>query len=105
MYLRAKGNYKPGSDVDIALKGSEVDFLVASISGELNEETPLPYTFDVVAIDALDNEALKEHIQRVGVSFYKKGKAQWQKRELSTIAWETLRSLKMLMTELKQHVP
>lgn len=69
---RAKGTQKPGSDVDIALKGHGVEFLTAQVSGILNEETPLPYTFDVVAFDTLENKALKEHIQRVGLSFYSK---------------------------------
>lgn len=69
---RAKGTQKPGSDVDIALKGPGVEFLTAQVSGILNEETPLPYTFDVVAFDTLENKALKEHIQRVGISFYSK---------------------------------
>ena len=67
---RAKGNQKQGSDVDIAISGPGSELLTAQISGELNEETTLPYTFDVVALDSLENQALKEHIQRVGISFY-----------------------------------
>lgn len=66
---RAIGNYKPGSDVDIAIKGNVEDSIFA-ISGELNDATPLPYTFDVVNIDAIHNDDLLEHIRRVGKSFY-----------------------------------
>jgi uncharacterized protein len=67
---RAKGTQNPGSDVDIAIKGFEVELLTAQVRGELNDESPLPYTFDIVALDTLENKALREHIQRVGISFY-----------------------------------
>lgn len=67
---RAKGNQQKGSDVDIALRGPGLEFQTAQIGGELNDELPLPYSFDVVALDALENTALREHIQRVGISFY-----------------------------------
>ena len=67
---RAKGNQQMGSDVDIALRGIDLENLTAQISGELNDETSLPYSFDIVALDALENKALKDHILRVGISFY-----------------------------------
>jgi uncharacterized protein len=69
---RAKGTQKAGSDVDIAIKGNDLDELVSTISGQLNEETPLPYTFDVVVFNPLSNDELQEHIQRVGIAFYSK---------------------------------
>jgi predicted nucleotidyltransferase len=57
---RAKGNYKKGSDVDLAIVGDERKF-----SYYLNEETVLPYFFDIVNLEKLDNSIL-EHIKRVG---------------------------------------
>lgn len=64
---RAKGNYKPGSDVDIAIVGANIDqSLVAALSFSLNEETFLPYFFDIVHYDTIEEIALKEHINRVG---------------------------------------
>lgn len=67
---RAMGNYKKGSDVDIALKG-KIDFtLLAKINALLNEELPLPYFFDLVAYDDIDNEELKQHIDEHGRVFY-----------------------------------
>ena len=57
---RAKGNYKKGSDIDLAIVGNERKF-----SYYLNEETNLPYFFDVVNLEKLDNSIL-EHIKRVG---------------------------------------
>ncbi|MEA3456782.1 MAG: nucleotidyltransferase domain-containing protein [Campylobacterota bacterium] len=58
---RAKGNYKRGSDVDLAISGDE-----RKASYMLNEETNLPYFFDVVNMDKINNKNLLEHIRRVG---------------------------------------
>jgi predicted nucleotidyltransferase len=64
---RAKGNYRTGSDIDLAIS-SEVD-----ISGKLLstlEELPTPYLFDVTHYESLRNEELKSHIDRVGKIIY-----------------------------------
>ena len=45
---RAKGNYEHGSDVDIALKGENLERATSRIAGYLNDESPLPYHFDVL---------------------------------------------------------
>lgn len=68
---RAKGNYKNGSDVDIALKGKSIDLdTVNQISYFLNEETNMPYQFDVVSYTSIQEPALVDHIDRVGVKIY-----------------------------------
>jgi predicted nucleotidyltransferase len=67
---RAKGNYKNGSDVDIALKGKNITFNdILQIDNELNEKSNLPYKFDVVHYENIQTPALKEHIDRVGIPF------------------------------------
>jgi predicted nucleotidyltransferase len=66
---RAKGNFQPNSDIDLALWGNIPVSTIAMIAGEL-EELPLPYTFDVQAYDAILHQPLREHIDRVGKSFY-----------------------------------
>lgn len=72
---RAKGNYKNGSDVDIALKGKNLNFKITShISCLLNEETNMPYKFDVLNYHTISNRDLVEHINRVGIIFYKQNK-------------------------------
>jgi predicted nucleotidyltransferase len=71
---RAKGNYKPGSDIDLAVKGDRVSpRIVAQLADCLNEETLLPYFFDVVHYETLDNQALVDHIDRVGIVIYSAG--------------------------------
>ena len=47
---RAKGNFKNGSDVDLALKGNQLKLeIVHEVSLLLNEETNMPYQFDVLS--------------------------------------------------------
>ncbi len=62
---RAKGNYKKGSDIDLAVIGDH-----KYLNYFLNEETTLPYFFDVINLQEIKNENLKEHIQRVGKVIY-----------------------------------
>jgi len=69
---RAKGNYKVGSDIDLSMKGEGIDFaLLATIANELYE-LPIPYTVDLSILSGINNLDLIEHIERVGVLFYKK---------------------------------
>ena len=68
---RAKGNYKAGSDVDIALQGEGMgDSVAADVAYALNEETIMPYQFDVLNYHTITNPDLIKHIDRVGRPFY-----------------------------------
>ena len=69
---RAMGNYKPGSDVDIALKGNLKPETLIDVAVELNERLPLPYKFDVVAYSTLSHQPLIEHIDQYGKILYKR---------------------------------
>ncbi len=66
---RAKGTFSVGSDVDLAVKGCGEDDAVR-LSATLNEETVLPYFFDVVVYETIQSRDLIEHIDRVGVKIY-----------------------------------
>ena len=68
---RAMDTYQRGSDIDIALKGSKLTSSICShIHFELEEETLLPYFFDITDYQSIKNEKLKEHIDRVGKVIY-----------------------------------
>lgn len=68
---RAKGNYRKGSDVDLAVQGEGVTYeSVTKLAVQLNEILPLPYMFDVLDYNTLAEPALKEHIDRVGIEIY-----------------------------------
>ena len=67
---RAKGNYKPGSDVDFTLKGKKLNLkLLNKISRDL-DDLLLPYTFDLSIYSHINNNDLIEHISRVGKVFF-----------------------------------
>jgi len=63
---RAKGNFKPGSDIDLALKG---EIKLSQVNSMLEQLTALflPQTFDLVIYNDIKDSELKEHIDRVGV--------------------------------------
>ena len=72
---RAKKNFKEGSDIDLAVKGtiSFKDFLMLrSRLDDLN----LPYTIDLVQYSSIEDKDVIEHIQRVGITFYKKAETR-----------------------------
>ena len=70
---RAKGNFRPGSD--LALKGKNLDFeMVSKISYILNEETLMPYKFDVVNYHSIQEPELIHHIDRVGIEVFNRKK-------------------------------
>ena len=67
---RAKGNYKPFSDIDITLLGDKLehDDLLDIMNGV--DDLLLPYMFDISLYSSLKNENLIDHINRVGVEIY-----------------------------------
>jgi predicted nucleotidyltransferase len=67
---RAIGNFKPNSDIDIALKGQNINLAtLASVSNKL-DDLLLPIVFDLSVFNSLDNAQLIDHIKRVGISLY-----------------------------------
>jgi len=69
---RAKGNFKEGSDIDLALIGKDLNLLLLSRIDLLIDELNLPHTFDILIFDRIDNPDLHEHIRKVGIVFYEK---------------------------------
>src|SRR5690625_2986608 len=68
---RALGNYKKGSDVDLVVTGENVtDKTIANLNELLNETYPLPYFFDILQYEKIQNEDLKKHIDKKGVDVY-----------------------------------
>lgn len=68
---RAKGNYKPGSDIDLTLTtAGELPKSFLNRVAVALEELDLPYSFDISLLQYIDNPNLIDHINRVGVEFY-----------------------------------
>ncbi len=69
---RAKGNYRPGSDIDLTLQGDQLDYTdLVSIDNAL-DDLLLPYTIDLSIYHQIENPDLLDHIKRVGQEFYSK---------------------------------
>ena len=72
---RVKGNYRPGSDIDMTLYtcvGTDIDHReLVAIADEI-DDLLLPYTVDLSVFDHLSTPALREHIERLGQVLYAK---------------------------------
>jgi len=76
---RAKGNFKPGSDIDLTLQGPA---LTQSVLGDIEEaldDLLLPYEIDLSIYEQLGNPELAAHIDRVGQPLYQKKPAALQR--------------------------
>ena len=67
---RAKGNFHIGSDIDLAIMNTGLE--PKTIHKFLSDcaESSLPFMVDLVDFSSLMNEALRQHIQRVGQRLY-----------------------------------
>lgn len=73
---RAKGNHRPGSDIDLTLHpapGTPIDHRELSDILDQIDDLLLPYTVDLSVFDQLNNPDLREHIERVGRVLYERG--------------------------------
>ena len=68
---RAMGNYKNGSDIDITLEVDDTfsDRDLLRLSGEF-DESDLPYFVDCSLYRDLNNQELRDHINRMGKVIY-----------------------------------
>ena len=67
---RAKGNYRNGSDIDLTIMGDALTYAqLLRIENEI-DDLLLPYKVDLSLFRQIDNPALIDHIQRVGMVFY-----------------------------------
>ena len=69
---RAKGTFKPFSDVDITLFGNAITHQDLSQLLFDVDDLLLPYQFDISIFNMLKNSDLIEHINRVGIEIYNK---------------------------------
>lgn len=69
---RAMGTFKNGSDVDLTLKGHDLNLdVLTHLSNDL-DDTSLPYMFDLSIYDHIQNSDLLDHIHRVGTVIYRR---------------------------------
>ena len=69
---RALGTFRPASDIDICLVGSDITLAdQAEIAGALDEST-IPQEVDLVLEHTINNAALLEHIRYDGKTIYER---------------------------------
>ena len=69
---RAKGNFKPGSDIDMTIVAApSFDFSALAKVNMMFHESSLPYIYDISDFSKLTNPDLIEHIKRCGKVIYK----------------------------------
>lgn len=69
---RAKGKYRPGSDIDLALLGENMNLsLQLELENKL-DDLLLPYKMDIALLHKIENRDLLQHIERVAKVFYEK---------------------------------
>ena len=69
---RANGNFKNGSDIDLTLKGQELNLSdLLKLENEI-DNLLLPYKVDLSLYHQIESAELLEHIERVGKVFYEK---------------------------------
>ena len=67
---RAKGNYRPGSDIDLTLTGHHLNLTtLQKIENEI-DELLLPYKMDLSLFQQIQDNDMLRHIERVGIMFY-----------------------------------
>lgn len=67
---RAKGNYREGSDIDLAALGTGLDYnQLLQILTEI-DDLELLYSVDLINYSKTINTPIGEHIDRVGQVFY-----------------------------------
>ena len=70
---RAIGNFKQGSDIDIALCGKQLNSsLITRISSCLNQEVAIPYFIDLINYYQIKKIELRKHIDSRGKTIYQK---------------------------------
>lgn len=70
---RAKGNYRPGSDIDLTIKGEEIPYAEFMQIEDQIDDLMLPYSVDLSQYRRIENAELIAHIDRVGVEIYVRG--------------------------------
>ncbi|WP_200978413.1 nucleotidyltransferase family protein [Echinicola sp. 20G] len=69
---RAKGNFRPASDIDLTIEGNGFELSdLFELENKL-DDILLPYKIDLSIKEHISNQELLNHIERVGEIFYER---------------------------------
>jgi len=78
---RAKGNYRPDSDIDISIVGQDIAYTdIVNLSVKI-DDLNIGLSVDIINYHTIKEPALKEHIDRVGIEFY----SRWKEYRLTEL--------------------
>lgn len=69
---RALGTARANSDIDLAIKGADIDATTPFKLAAQLDDLLIPNEIDLVVYSRIQNDALREHIDRYGVEVYRK---------------------------------
>lgn len=78
---RAMGNYRPDSDIDIALKGQDLNTDAIIAMSVAFEEKGITHKIDLLNYHTIKEPDLKDHIDRVGIELY----SRWKEVKLGDV--------------------
>ncbi len=67
---RARGNFRPGSDIDLALIGQTLTLADLIQLKDLIEQTNIPHKVDILLMHKLNNPNLHQSIQSNGIRWF-----------------------------------
>lgn len=67
---RAKGTHRRGSDIDLALVGTGLDWRTIGKIDTALDDLPTPYGFSLVVFDERLDPDVTAHIRRVGIPIF-----------------------------------
>ena len=67
---RAKNTFRPGADIDLTLVGTDISLQERNRIAEEIDELDMPYELDLSLHSHIENDALLDHIRRVGITLY-----------------------------------
>jgi predicted nucleotidyltransferase len=70
---RALGSFREGSDIDLAIEGAGLELDDLLQLRLLLDNLMLLYRFDLVDVARIENESLRDHIERFGKVVFERG--------------------------------
>jgi len=67
---RSKGNYRTGSDIDLALIGKNIDYRQILVLQTEIDDLEMLYSIDLIDYNSKVGTPIGDHIDRVGQVFY-----------------------------------
>jgi predicted nucleotidyltransferase len=69
---RAKATHKPGSDIDLALVGANLNWRIVGKVYDALDDLLQPYRFSLIVYDKNTDPEVAAHIKRVGIPLFKR---------------------------------